>query len=194
MTVSVCDTSPFTIRKRGASATWKRNTCKTRHKPASRVLTITQAGFHRPLNTVVRVQSLVSQCEISGGQSGIATGSSPSISSSPFQYHSTNASRATSSTRYQKDKRAQSGKLPTKQCSYIYRTANGRNTEAPVGYQERLSVRSTNTQIMMLEERKPLQLVCRLCYQTGRGHVLFLYVTANRSIQQTTKPLTVHLK
>ena len=50
-----------------------------------------QAVSRRPLTAETLVLSWVSPCEICGGQSGTATGFSPSTSVFPRQYHSTNA-------------------------------------------------------------------------------------------------------
>jgi len=51
----------------------------------------------RPLSTVSRLRSLVSPCEICGGQSGAETGFSPSTLVFPWHYHSTNAAHSSSS-------------------------------------------------------------------------------------------------
>ena len=69
-----------------------------------------QAVSHRPLTAQVRVRSQL----IPGENSGTETGFSPSTSALPCQYHSTNATYLSSSTRcsYQKDKRKKPGNLP----------------------------------------------------------------------------------
>ena len=67
-----------------------------------------QAVSRQCLTEDVSVQSVASPCEICGGQSGIATGFSPSAPVFSCQYHAINApySSSPSYSQYQKDKRA----------------------------------------------------------------------------------------